>query len=82
MKTNIIKIGNSKGIRLPKSVLDQCHIDNAVDLQIKNNNIILRPFSDNPRKNWDKHFKKLHENKEDKLIISDKIDIEYGNWEW
>lgn len=36
----------------------------------------------NPRKNWKQYFKKMKENKEDQLIIDDKIGLNTENWEW
>ena len=44
MIIDIIKIGNSQGIRLPKTILEQCHIDSKVDLEIKDNRIIINPI--------------------------------------
>jgi len=82
MKTDIIKIGNSRGIRLPKSVLDQCHIEKEVNMEIKNDNIILKPINTQPRKNWNKYFVKMSINKDDTLLIPDKIDIDHRDWEW
>ncbi|MCH5434723.1 AbrB/MazE/SpoVT family DNA-binding domain-containing protein, partial [Leptospira interrogans serovar Canicola] len=37
MKASVVKIGNSKGIRIPKAVLEECHIEEEVDLLIDNN---------------------------------------------
>ena len=43
MKTNIVRIGNSKGIRLPKFVLEQCHLKDAVEIEVKGNVLTVRP---------------------------------------
>ena len=60
MKTNVIKIGNSRGIRIPNTILKQCHIENEVDLYINENEIVLKPINQSiPRKNWDSFFKKM-----------------------
>jgi len=82
MKVNIIPIGNSKGIRLPKNVLNQCNIENQVDLEIDDGKIIIVATHDKPRKNWDEKFKKMKINNDDQLIIDDKVDLEMDNWEW
>jgi antitoxin MazE len=65
MKATIIPIGNSKGIRIPKAVLEQCHIEGDVFLEIKG-----------------KYFKKMKENKDDRLIINDEVDLDMAGWEW
>ena len=54
MKTSVVKIGNSRGIRLPQTILKQCHIEKEVDLQVKNDYILIKPLHLNkPRENWD-----------------------------
>jgi antitoxin MazE len=82
MLISIVKIGNSKGIRLPKAIIDQCSIDDKVDLEVKNNEIILKAIKKKPREGWNQKFKMMAENGDDKLSISDSIDIDMNNWEW
>lgn len=43
MKVTLVSIGNSKGIRLPKSVLDQCGVEDEFIMEIEDENIILKP---------------------------------------
>ena len=43
MKVSLVSIGNSKGIRLPKSVLDQCGVEDEFIMEIEDENIILKP---------------------------------------
>ncbi len=43
MQMDIVKIGNSKGIRLPLLVLKQCGIDSKVELEVKDGCIIIKP---------------------------------------
>ncbi|GAG28945.1 unnamed protein product, partial [marine sediment metagenome] len=59
MKATIIPIGNSKGIRIPKAILEQCHIEKDVFLEIKGENIIIKPVKKQSRKCWEKYFKKM-----------------------
>jgi antitoxin MazE len=82
MLINIIQIGNSQGIRLPKSILEQLHITNKVDMEIEDDKIILKPINKSPRKNWAKSFEQMHINNDDKLLIDDSIDLDMENWEW
>ena len=51
MRVNLIKIGNSKGVRLPKSLLDACGFVDSVDLEIRGRQLILSPGSP-PRAGW------------------------------
>ena len=81
MEVSIIKIGNSKGLRLSKAVLDKYNIKDKVELILEKGQIILKPV-EQPRKGWDKAFKKMHEEGEDQLLIDDVFDDEnFDEWE-
>lgn len=75
MQMDIIKIGNSKGIRLPLAVLKQCGIDTKVELEIKDNCIIIKPII-TPRQSWAEAFELMHKNNDDILLIPEEIDNE------
>ena len=75
METSIIKIGNSKGLRLSKTILEKYNIKDKVELILEEGQIILKPIA-LPRKNWEKEFKKMSENGDDKLLMNDVFDEE------
>ena len=80
MKAQIVPIGNSKGIRIPKSVLEQCRIKGEVDLSIVNGNIVITPVHKTPRLGWAEQFERMHEMGEDKLL--DNVVNSNEDWEW
>ena len=82
MKVSIVSIGNSKGIRIPKSILDQCNFNKEADLEVKHNKLVIKPVKKKIREGWDNAFKLMHERKEDVLLLDDSLDIEMKNWEW
>jgi antitoxin MazE len=82
MLVSVVQIGNSKGIRLPKAIIEQCEIDDKLDMEIIDNEIILKPVKKKPRDGWAEKFKMMTKNGDDKLVIDDKIDIDMKNWEW
>jgi len=82
MKVSIVPIGNSKGIRIPKTILEQCHIRKTVFLEVKGGGIVIKPVKEEPRKGWDQDFERMYENKDDQLIIDDNIDLDMEDWEW
>ena len=47
MKVNIVSIGNSKGIRIPKSILDQCNFNKEADLEVEHNKLVIKPEEKN-----------------------------------
>jgi len=70
MDLAIISIGNSKGIRLSKTLLEKYNITDKVELILEQDYMILKPKS-SPRSGWEKSFKKMHEQGDDKLTIPD-----------
>ncbi|ODS30840.1 MAG: transcriptional regulator [Candidatus Scalindua rubra] len=82
MKVSIVPIGNSKGIRIPKAVLQQCNIKKHVDIEVENGHMVIRPYHERPRQNWGKAFEKMHKNNDDQLIIDDNLDLEIEDWTW
>ncbi len=81
MKASIIKIGNSHGVRIPKPILDQCGFDREVEMEIHNQELIIKA-SKHPRKNWAKSFQKMAEVGDDKLLDSVETEWENEEWEW
>ncbi|MEG9329104.1 AbrB/MazE/SpoVT family DNA-binding domain-containing protein [Salinimicrobium catena] len=80
METSIIKIGNSKGLRLSKTILDKYDIKDKVELVLEKDQIIIRPI-ESPRKNWEEKFKKMAEQEEDRLLMNDVFDDEnFEEW--
>jgi len=75
MEVSIIKIGNSKGIRISKTILEKYNIKDTVDLILEKGRIIIRPLS-RPRKGWDKAFKQMNENGDDRLLFDDVFEDE------
>ena len=70
METTVIAIGNSKGIRLSKTLLERYRITDKVDLVLEEDHILLKPIAE-PRKGWDAAFKRMGMKGADKLLIPD-----------
>lgn len=80
MDISVIPIGNSKGIRLSKTLLEKYNITDKVELILEKGYIILKPISE-PRAGWENKFKKMHENNDDKLLINDSFEDEnFEEW--
>lgn len=75
MELSLINIGNSKGIRLPKTILDKYNITDKIELILEKGHIVLKTKQE-PRKNWSKAFEKMHKNQDDQLLIDDVFDDE------
>ena len=75
MEVSIIRIGNSKGIRFSKTILEKYNLKDKVDLILGNEQIIIKPIS-TPRKGWENAFKEMAENGDDSLLFNDVFDDE------
>jgi antitoxin MazE len=75
MEVSIIKIGNSKGIRLSKALIERYNIKDSVELVPEKDQIIIKPLT-KPRRNWDTAFREMNANGDDQLLISDVFEDE------
>ncbi|MBK8501330.1 MAG: AbrB/MazE/SpoVT family DNA-binding domain-containing protein [Saprospiraceae bacterium] len=76
MQAKIIRIGNSKGLRLSKTILDKYEIKDKVELVLEEDYLVLKAVS-TPREGWEQKFKKMHELGHDSLLIDDVFDDEH-----
>ena len=79
MITKVVRIGNSRGIRIPKSFIDQSGIKNEVELEVKDDKIIIKSLSE-IRKNWDLAFQKMSKNGDDVLLDQDSL-VDQSSWD-
>lgn len=80
MEINVISIGNSKGIRLSKTLLEKYNIKDTIELILEEDYLIIKPKQE-PRKNWENAFKKMHKNGDDQLLIDDIFNDEnFDKW--
>ena len=70
MDVSVIPIGNSKGIRLTKALIEKYNIKDSVELILEKGYIILKPKTV-ARKGWENAFRKMHEKGDDKLLMDD-----------
>ena len=75
MEVSIVQIGNSKGIRLSKTIIEKYNLRDKVDLTLEKGQIIIKPLS-RPRKGWDAAFKKMSEQGDDRLLFNDVFEDE------
>jgi antitoxin MazE len=78
MRVAVIRIGNSKGIRLNKMLLAKYQIEDEVELILEPESILIRPVV-RPRQDWDKSFEKMKKKGDDSLLIDSVLDPE--DWE-
>lgn len=80
MEIPIIQIGNSKGIRLSKTLLEKYNFTDTVELVLEKDYLVIKPKK-TPRQGWDNAFKTMHENGDDNLLLPDVLDDEnFEEW--
>jgi antitoxin MazE len=84
MRTKIIKIGNSQGVRIPRLFLDQTGLGEEVELEAVDDQIIIRPIA-YPRQGWDEAFEKMAESGDDRLLddsLTGQTSWDESEWQW
>lgn len=82
MKTRLVRIGNSRGIRLPKPLIVQAGLTDEVELQVRDGAIVIERASI-PRAGWAQAAKEMHERDEDQLPAPPtSTRFEEEEWEW
>ena len=84
IKMRIVKIGNSRGIRIPKVLLDQAKLGEEIEMEVQGNKLIIRPLR-NPRQGWDEEFVEMACRGDDKLLDSEATSAsswDKDEWEW
>lgn len=84
MRAKIVRIGNSQGIRLPKSLLEQSGLGDEVELEVDGDQIIIRPARQ-PREGWGSAFERMAEAGDDTLLDGERVvatAFDEDEWTW
>jgi antitoxin MazE len=84
IKINVVKIGNSQGIRIPKLVLEQVGLSDEVEMEVAADHLVLRRTR-RPREGWEEHFQQIAQEGEDKLLDAECLTPtcwDQTEWEW
>jgi antitoxin MazE len=83
LKTRVVKIGNSQGIRIPKVLVDQFNLGEEIELLSKDGLLLIRPAF-HPRAGWDEQFRAMAERGDDALLddVATTSDWDDEDWTW
>ena len=80
MRSTLIQIGNSRGIRLPKSVIEEAELGTELDLQVIDGAVVIRS-APTARKGWAEAAAACHQEGEDDLADWDATTTDFeGQW--
>jgi len=89
LQINIRQIGNSKGVVIPKAILEQVGLDEAVELSVEGDSLVLRKPKNQVRINWAEDARLIAEDArlialsgEDRLVLGDFANKDDGDWVW
>lgn len=85
MQAKIISIGNSKGVRIPKAMLEECHIqaDQEVNLSVVDDTIVISPLK-KPRQGWEEAFRQSGKAEREDLWeeLPPALEGDEAEWQW
>ncbi len=83
MKTRIVQIGNSRGVRIPKQLLDQTGLNGEVEIHAAKNGIVITRL-DKPRAGWEEAARELAQAGEDQPLDNGGTPTRFDekDWEW
>jgi antitoxin MazE len=79
-RIKLVKIGNSRGIRIPKAVIERLNLCDDVEMVVKEDHIELRPGR-HPRDGWAEAFQQMAQRGDDQLM-DESIPTKWDNEEW
>ena len=83
MKVKLINIGNSKGLRLPKTIIQQYKIGEDLQIELQEDGILLKPLT-KPRTGWSEQFETAVKpiEKQEKNWIEARNRFDKEEWTW
>ncbi len=84
MKSRIVKIGNSQGIRIPKLFLERSNLAEEVEIEAQDNQIVIRSLR-RPRQDWEESFRAMAESGDDSLLdknLPSQTQWDEAEWQW
>ncbi len=82
VRTQLISIGNSRGLRLPKPMIEQVGLVREIEIQVEEDHLVIRA-ADRPRQHWDAQFRSMAERGDDRLLDEPApTSFEDQEWQW
>jgi antitoxin MazE len=82
MKSHLVRIGNSRGVRIPKVWLDQLDLSDEVELAFEADRLVIRS-AHRPRQDWEEQFRAMHECGDDRPVEEFPASTwDEQEWEW
>lgn len=81
MRTPLIRIGNSRGVRIPKAIIEACGLTEEVELSVEPGRLVVTPV-EHPRAGWEERFAAAKVEKDDDLADDVVNSFDDHEWTW
>lgn len=82
MKVDLVRIGNSRGIRIPKPIIEHCGFGDTVELRVERDTLVVSSPR-RPRQGWREAFQQAAKLEKDELLLSPlRNKFDDNEWEW
>jgi antitoxin MazE len=83
MKTELIRIGNSRGVRIPKPLIEQCGLGKTVELRVSDDCLIISSER-TARQGWEEAFRAVANTTSDELMLeaTEPNEFDRKDWRW
>ncbi len=81
MKAQLIRIGNSRGIRIPKPIIEQCRLGDRVELRVEDDRLVISSHR-KPRQGWEEALRRAGPPPEDELLLESVLDDDFDREDW
>ena len=83
MRAELVRIGNSRGVRIPKPLIEQCGLGDMVELRVENDCLVISPER-RPRQGWGEAFRAAGPAERDELLleIAEPNEFDRKEWQW
>ncbi len=83
MRAELVRIGNSRGIRIPKPLIEQCRLGDTVELRLEKDRLVISQER-RPRQDWEEAFLAAGRPEHDELFldIAEAIEFDRKEWKW
>ena len=82
IRSKVVKIGNSRGIRIPRTVLEQAGLTDEVEMTVEGNKLIIQAFR-HPRQDWEVRFIDMANRSDDQLLDeTSSTQWDEEDWTW
>jgi antitoxin MazE len=82
MEIELVRIGNSRGIRIPKPLIEQCGLGDTVELYVEEDRLVIAARR-RPRQGWEEAFRAAGSPERDELLLAGAAnEFDREEWTW